>query len=165
MFLARSITRSKWEAKNGLQPGEIPADAITGDLRTKENSLSFWLCEPNDQEELNDVALAISATRDSVAKIELVWLEREELEASGQFFDETPGQTPVLDLVDRHLDLRRLDGERLGRLALHVQNAISMDRYKRMSRRQVRDILGAAVLEGRVRLENLSQKIQIELQR
>ena len=41
MFVARMITRAKWDPKPELQTGEISADAVTGDLRTRYNSLSF----------------------------------------------------------------------------------------------------------------------------
>ena len=31
MFLARKITRAKWDAEQGMAEGEISADAVTGD--------------------------------------------------------------------------------------------------------------------------------------
>ena len=34
MFLARKITRAKWNPQKGLSEGEIVADAVTADLRT-----------------------------------------------------------------------------------------------------------------------------------
>ena len=35
MFLARKITRAKWSNKAELSADEIPADAVTADLRTR----------------------------------------------------------------------------------------------------------------------------------
>ena len=43
MFLARKISRAKWPATRELSVSEIPADAVTGDLRTQNNALSFFL--------------------------------------------------------------------------------------------------------------------------
>ena len=66
MFLARKITRAKWNPKNGLSAGEIPADAVTVDLRTRENSLSFWRCGLGEKEQVEEAALAIAAAGDRV---------------------------------------------------------------------------------------------------
>ena len=42
--LARKISRAKWEATKDLGDGEIQADAVSADLRTMGNTLSFWRC-------------------------------------------------------------------------------------------------------------------------
>ena len=44
MFLARKVSLAKWSKKDELAEGEIPADAVTADLRTQDNKLSFWRC-------------------------------------------------------------------------------------------------------------------------
>ena len=49
-----------------MSAGEISADAITGDLRTQGNSLSFWQCGIAEQDKLEEAALAIAAGRDSI---------------------------------------------------------------------------------------------------
>lgn len=114
MFLARSIRRSKWPVKIEVILDEIPADAITGDLRTSDNSLSFWHCDSSDNDDIEDAVLAISSGRYSVQKVELIWLSRPQLESAGQDLAQTDGSTPVADLVDSHVDVRSLDYQRLG---------------------------------------------------
>jgi hypothetical protein len=64
MFLARMITRPKWQPKQGLASDEIPADAITADLRTSNNVLSFWQCGEATDPEISTAVLAIAAGRD-----------------------------------------------------------------------------------------------------
>ncbi|HVQ74450.1 MAG TPA: hypothetical protein VMT79_02820 [Candidatus Binatia bacterium] len=39
--LVRKVTRAKWERREELGQGEIPSDAISADLRTTDNALSF----------------------------------------------------------------------------------------------------------------------------
>lgn len=86
MFLARKITRAKWTHKRGqLAKGEIAADAVTADLRTQDNALSFWRCPAEARDDIEKAALAIAATRDRVDKIEIVWLTEDELLAAGQY--------------------------------------------------------------------------------
>ncbi len=165
MFLARKITRAKWVHKKGqLAEGEIAADAVTADLRTQDNSLSFWRCPTGTKDELEKVALAIAATRDRVEKIEIVWLAENELLDTGQYLKDTEGQTPVLELTQLHVDVCRLDYVRLGKVAHHIINAIENKRYCRLSRRCVTDLLAAAVLQEQVQLAHLQEGVATEVQ-
>ena len=52
MFLARKISLAKWSKKGELEVGEIAADAVTADLRTQDNKLSFWRCGDGESKRL-----------------------------------------------------------------------------------------------------------------
>ena len=69
MFLARKITQAKWRPKAGFAEGEIAADAVTVDLKTQDNSLSFWRCPTETTQDLEKAVLAIAATRNTVLLI------------------------------------------------------------------------------------------------
>ncbi len=75
MFLARKITRAKWKTREELSAGEISADAVTADLKTQGNALSFWQCHTATNSDVEEAALAIAAARDRVARLDVVWLE------------------------------------------------------------------------------------------
>ncbi len=165
MFLARKITRAKWNPKNGLSAGEIPADAVTVDLRTRENSLSFWRCGLGEKEQVEEAALAIAAAGDRVDRLDLVWLTDDELGADGQTWSDTDGQTPVTDLIRRHVDVYRLDYVRLGNVASRVVTALTEQRYCRLPKRRVTNLLAAAVREGRVALTDLREGVRIEVRK
>lgn len=163
MFLARKITRAKWEAKQELSTGEISADAITGDLRTQDNSLSFWQCGIGDKTKLEEVALAIAAGRDTVAKLEIVWLADDDLRDDGQILKNTEGRTPVADLAKLHVDVCALDYARLGKIAHRVVTAIKEKRYLRLTKLRIKKLLTIAVDQGRIGIEDLEDKIQVEV--
>ena len=129
MLVARMITRSKWEPKPGIRAGEIGADAVTGDHRTQGNALSFWRCTSGTKDDFQDAALAIATGRDDVAKVEIVWLEDEDLKADGQSFLDTDGRTPIPDLVERHVDVHKLDYDRLGKVARRIVSALSKEQH------------------------------------
>ena len=74
MFLARKISLAKWSKTGELEVGEIPADAVTLDLKTQDNKLSFWRCGDGERAGVNEAALAIAAACDRVDKIAVVWL-------------------------------------------------------------------------------------------
>jgi len=104
LYLARKITRSKWDPKPYTGEG-VRADAITSCLRTQEDSLSFWRCnhDPLDVKEVI-LALALGEKRDRLDKIEIVLLEQKRLISDGFVFKPTDGDTLVSDLRARHLE-------------------------------------------------------------
>ncbi len=160
MFLARKISGAKWEKRPEFAQDEIPADAVTTDLRTKQNALSFWRCGGGETTDVEDVALAIAAAADRIEKVDVVWLPTEQLLEDRQTFMDSPGMTPVADLVDSHVDLSRLDLVRLGRLANRVVEAIGAGRSQRVPRARVKSLLVNAVLTNRIEPERLSEKIR-----
>ncbi|TVR63975.1 MAG: hypothetical protein EA420_06150 [Candidatus Competibacteraceae bacterium] len=82
-YLARKITRPKWESREGFAAGEIPADAVTADLRTTGNTLSFWTCEPPPDDGIRAVVLALATGADRLDRMDLVWVEEEAFRANG----------------------------------------------------------------------------------
>ena len=163
MFVARKISRAKWDKHPDFAEGEIPADAVTTDLRTKKNALSFWRCGGGRTEDIEDAALAIAAAGDRIDKVEMVWLTTKGLLEDHQTVEDRPGRTPVADLVESHVDLRRLDFVRLGRLANRVVEALGAGRYERLSKARVKSLLINAVRQDRIDPEQLSQNIRRDL--
>ena len=165
VFLARKITRAKWEAKEDFADGEIPADAVTTDLRTSGNSLSFWQCGSGSKNEVEEAALALAAASRHVDKVEIVWLSEDDLATDGQKWNETEGRTPVRSLISRHVDVSLLDYERLGRIAHRIVASMQESRYCRLTRKRVASLLATAVQEGEVELSQLEERVQEEVQK
>lgn len=163
MVVVRMITRSKWEPKLDDQVGEIPADAVTGDLRTQGNTLSFWRLSSGTEEHLEDVVLAIAAGRNEIDKVEIVWFDKDDLLNDGLTLVHTDGNTPIGDMIKLHADVPQLDYTRLGKIARRIASAIASDRYHRKTRARVRQLLVSAVEGQRLNIEDLSEKVQIEI--
>ena len=166
MLLARKITPSKWKKLEGLSSGEIPADAITFDLRTKLNSLSFWECNetPNQDEYPEDIALAMAAAGSHIEGVEIVWFVSDELENDGQEIRHSDGKTPVTDMVERHVDAFHLDGVRLLRIAGKIADSIQRENKHRFTKARVEGLLVEAVKQDRVKLVELNPNIQTRIQ-
>lgn len=165
MFLARKITQAKWRPREGFAEGEIAADAVTVDLKTQDNSLSFWRCPTETTEDLEKAVLAIAATRNRVEKIEIVWLIDDDLQNDCQTLENTEGDTPVLELKELHVDVCRLDYVRLGKVAIRIATALENCRWRRITKGRVRELLVEAVKQKRVELADLQQSIQTEVQK
>lgn len=160
MFLARKISRAKWNAHRELSAGEISADAVTADLRTENNSLSFWQCGTGAKSEVEEAVLAMAAARDRVEKLDVVWVSRDELQAEGQTVNDTHGRTPVTGLITLHVDVSRLDYERLGRVARRIVTSIEEERCLRLTKTRVKGLLETAVKQGRIDPNELSDHIR-----
>ncbi|MFO8071442.1 MAG: hypothetical protein R6V85_06165 [Polyangia bacterium] len=159
------VTRAKWDSKTGLAEAEIPADAISVDLKTRGNTLSFRKCGDAEADAVELATLALAARRDKVEKVELVWVPDDVLSSRGVHLDETPGDTPVSAMVDEHVDAVRLDYSRLGLVADRINEALAADSYKRWTRSQVRTVLVRGIELGRLQLEDLADEVREEVQK
>ena len=159
MFLARKITRAKWE----LVQDRISADAVTGDLRTRGNSLSFWQCGKGQKTDVEEAALAIAAGQDRVDRLDIVWLPDHRLADGDQEIIPTRGKTPVPELANRHVDVRRLNYVKLGVVANLVHTAIEDGQYVRLPKAHVKKLLIEAASKGRIDTEGMSKDLQAEV--
>ncbi len=164
MFLVRKISRAKWEPKEGLSAEEISADAVTVDLRTRDNSLSFWKCKSDSDKSVEDVALAIASKAQCVEKVDLVWVADGKLRDDGQILKDTDGETYVEDLVKKHVDVCMLDYVRLGKVARLVAAAIKANQYRRLTKRRIAQLLATAVEQGRINFDDLEEGVKTKVQ-
>lgn len=160
-MLARKISLAKW--KNPEWGAEIPADAVTGDLRTSGNALSFWTIGTPTRGELEQVVLALASTADRIDKIDLTWVDRDTLASEGIDLEATPGETPVEALRGRHVDLARLDLGRLGRVATLVSQAVAGNQHQRWTKNEVLRILVAAARRQDFDPAKLTRAVQEEV--
>lgn len=165
-YIVRKISRAKWEPKEELGVDAISADAVTVDLRTTGNCLSFWECsDPNDREELKEIALALAtpANRESdrVDKIDLAWIEKKAVEDKGIRLERSKGDTKIAYLRSKHIDAIHLDLEKIGILAKLFAHSVRKDnQYFRFTQAKVRKILSEAVQNGHISLDDLPEKIR-----
>lgn len=167
MFLARKISRAKWDtqgnADRGLAVGDISADSVTGDLRTRENTLSFWRCDTDTDAAVDEAALAIAAAGERLDRLDIVWLAHDELQEDGHTLRDTEGRTPVADLTHRHVDVCRLDYVRLGTVARRVAAAIEARRCRRLTKVRVKRLMVTAVQQRRIVLDELADRLRAEV--
>ncbi len=167
MFLARKISEAKWRTSQEPEwsDGEIPADAVTIDLKTRENTLSFWRCGDGSDSEVEEAALAMAASGDHIETVVIVWLSEEDLESAGLRLAASEGETTIEDLVSRHVDTLHLDYVRLGEVARFVASAIAEGRLRRIKRKNVKGLLLRALRDGRARLDDFEDRVREELRK
>ncbi len=67
---------------------------ITNDIRVTDDCLSFWTCDPSHLPSLEQVVLALAATRDTVDRLDLVWIEEAAIQKIPLRIVATEGDTP-----------------------------------------------------------------------
>ena len=163
MILVRKYAPAKWKPLQEIPQGEISADAVTIDLQTSKNTLSFWRCSSGENDELDEPALAIAAAKDHIEVIDLFWIPQKALSEENLTMQETTGKTPVKDLENRHVDVVSLDYKQLGKVARHAAAAIKNQRCRRITRKEVKNLLIVAVHQQRVRLDDLKEHVRAKL--
>lgn len=163
-YLARKISRAKWQIKPFMTQREISADAITGCLRTFGNKLSTWRCGPETQD-VKEVVLALAAAMERLETFDVVLLARTDLVHDGFRLEESEGETHVKDLRGRHVDIAQLTSTKLCRLGEHVATKVraNSDCY-RFTRAQVKKIVCEAIENGRASLKHLHERLQQDIE-
>jgi hypothetical protein len=160
--LARKITRAKWDARGELADGEIPADAVTVDLRTTGNTLSFWSCDAGTDVGLKAALIALATGAEHIETIDIAWVTQQDLEQKELEVLPTEGETPVASLRARHVDVVRLDLVRHGIVARIVSLAVA-NHHVRWRRPEVRAALVDAVRGELVSLEDVKPTLRNEV--
>lgn len=128
MWLARKIESKKWERISHSKDGSVVgADAVTT-LRSKGQCLSFWeVSDITDQNQINETFVAICSTMENPDKVEIALLSKEALQ--NEFtVTQTPGETALLGVENRHYDMHTISGMDAVRLAeLIMSNNIDVD--------------------------------------
>lgn len=144
---------------------EVASDVVHKELRTKENTLSFWLTATSPARPAwEDAALAIVGGLTTVEAIDIAWLPRSAMERNGVQFEPSDGRTRILRLKSNHFDAVLLDAHRLAFVATELAAAIrDRGHVRRLTRAELLELLSQAVDDGHVGLTSLPKQIQGQL--
>lgn len=163
-YLVRKISRAKWNPKPEDGIDSIQADAVTSDLRTNGNRLSFWKCFEENEDELQEALLALAGTLERPDKIDIAWLKTNDIVNESIEVEETTGITTIQDLQNRHVDVKNLDLQRICYLAKLLCKSIrDEEKFKRFSKKDILKILHNAIKKERLSLEMLPEAFSKEL--
>jgi|GEM_PF-960105 len=165
-FFIRKISRAKWETEGRFASGQIPADAVTADLRTRNNSMSLWhIDKPSNDNELCDIALAFVAAADRIETMDLAWVDKEFFESNRIIIESSDGRTPVVSLRQYHADAINVDLTRLSAVATGIAAAIKINQYKRFTKRELKKIIVDAIDKELISIDVLNQKVKEEIRK
>lgn len=160
MFFSRKIAKAKWEkAKeacgNSIDIDEFPADTLTADLRTSQNTLSLWCVE-----NLDDVVLAMMSNDQSkLETINILYLE----DISGLKTHDTPGNTTIDALQSKHKDIYNLNYRDLGVVAKKFLGAYVNNNCKTYYRKDIKKILNDAISKHKIDKTKFNESVRTAL--
>lgn len=165
MIIRKIDAITKWnspKAVNRLDP-TVPGDTLS-ELRTKENKLSVWLA--NTQEDIEDAVAALSLSRDNTERLCLLVLDEARLSAIDidvKFDEEGDAQGASEEILKKHRNLVELDHKRLGLLAEYmIEQARVAENRKTFTESKVVGILnkykGNKIEPGKVK-KNILEKL------
>ena len=164
MYLARKVSLAKWLDRCDRPSGLVTADAVTADLRTSGNTLSFWRCDNAETSSVEEIALVLAAEANRIDKVDVALVLEKEIRDAGHKLCDTPKGSRVEELVHKHVDVCELDFSSLMNIAVQVRRAASSSRLKRVKRRRVRDLLLEAVVCEKLDLSQLEDDVRSELE-
>jgi hypothetical protein len=156
-LLVRKIERAKWMQKDVVNGATPSADAVTGSLRTKNNTLSVWQIENLD--ELEDAVIAFVCQGQHLDTVDVVSFTESALSERKLGFRNTPAKTPHRKFVERHYDVCDLDYDSLGRFSLVIVDCLRKESIVRFTHKQLKDLVRQAVADGRVAIEDLNKNV------
>jgi hypothetical protein len=162
---ARKFSRAKWERPAFISDSDIPADAITVCLRTQDNKLSLWDCS-DDQTSVEETVLALATgpKYDSLEKMHVTTLVISDMESQGLSLANSPGDTAVEDLRERHSEIVNLTLNQLTKFAkLMATNIYTNEHCFLFTRKDVARIIKTAMSQQRLDGQKLNPKLLSQL--
>lgn len=165
-YLVSKITRAKWEPGDELAQDDIPADAVTADLRTSSNTLSFWQLEtPSNDDEIRRIALVLATAADRIDRMDLTWIDKNGPSSQSMSIKPSEGRTPVESLRSNHVDVTKLDLGRLSRVATWIAEALTRHQHRRFTRKEIIEIIVEAVRDNLVLINDLCPTVKEEIEK
>jgi len=160
-LLIRKIEKAKWMQNDIVGGEDVSADAITNCMKTKGNTLSTW--EISEESDISDAVLAIVSVHQHLDTIDIVCLKRSSLESQGLKLQSTPGNTPVKDLINQHVDISDLTYRSLGTVAEQIVQEIKCEKVVRYTKGMIKRLLNGAIDLGRVQKDDLHEYLRNKL--
>ncbi len=163
-FYIRKISPAKWPQKGeNIAVDHVRADAITGDIRTTQDTISLW--RTDTEEELPQAVLALASGGDQMVTQNVLLIPEEMLLKYGFALDETDGNTPVDSLVKTHRDIINVNYASLGKIAQLTMEAINADAIRTVTKKEVKKLIVNAYKNGEINRDRLKDRMRQEIEK
>jgi hypothetical protein len=165
MIVRKIDAITKWNNPQSVNRPDptVPGDTLS-ELKTKENKLSVWLA--NTEEDIEDAVAALSLSRDDTNRLCFLVLDEDKLSSFDiAVLDDQKGdaQGASEEILNKHRNLVELDHKRLGLLAEYmIQQASDTNNRKTFTETEVKQILNK--YKGtKIEVKNVKERISRKL--
>lgn len=126
MLIRGIASLARWDGTTHVNRSDATtAGDVISDLRTRNNTLSVW-CADSD-EDINDAIVAMSLNRTGLSKIVALLIDEADLNAmqiscSDEIIGDAPGA--IESIKKKHRDLLEIDYKRLGDLSGYMMKIV-----------------------------------------
>jgi len=140
---------------------DVPADAVTSEFRTKNNTLSIWRVADKAAPEHGILAIALSSS--VIEAMDFVLFDEDAVNDEGLSAIRTdPGKNPYLCAAGRHFDISDMRLRSLSSLCLIYKNKSCIIKK---TKKELRDLIETAYDKGRIDLEAANDGIRKDLKK
>ena len=157
-YAARKVKRARWERAASSAEESFFAEAIKSDLTDETGTLSFWKCDDTEQG-VTQVILAIASAHAHLETTDVILVPLADLTEAAASVTPTTGRTPFTAMADRHIDVAA-NSAQIALIAALFVKAINANQCRRMTRRQIRNGIAQAVLDGSIAPGDLAPGIR-----
>ena len=133
----RAISQNKWLTL--FSNNNYSGDAITGDLRTSNNTLSIWRIDETNVNCIDDYCIITALNRDSLAKVVYVILDDEELKKFT--LNQVDGVCEAFidsDIKKNHYDLINIGYKELGDFAKLISEKVQKGQFTILTKSEMK---------------------------
>lgn len=150
-------------SKTMLYDGSFSSgDILFKELRTTKNTLSIWSF--TNEQELNDVLVAIALNRDNIQKLNYMILDDDEISRLGILVEPEQGIADGLidtAILDRHHNLTKIDFWRLGFVSEYfIELAKDEQRHSSITEKELFGLIKQYVDSGKVSYDQMKPSIR-----
>ena len=122
-----------------------------------------WRCDTPSNGEIRTTVLALATAAERVDRMDLVWLEENLLRCQNMCIIQRDGRTPLVSIRKKHVNLERLDLNRLSKVAELLSQSFDQNFYRRFTRSEVLKIIVDAVQQDLILPNQLQPKVKSEV--
>lgn len=156
-LMVRMVNKAKWD----VSYDPVNADAITLCLKTRNNTLSFWVVESEAQ--VDEGVLAIAAANQNLDAIDIVVVDSDDFTSRDIKIIESDGHTACTDLVSNHRDLAELNVRHLESVSEVIGRKIRDNKVVRYNMSKLRKLIEDAIEAKRIDCNKLHEGIKKKL--
>lgn len=140
---------------------DIEADTVVADLKTKNNKLSVWAVETD--EDLNNAFIALGSNCQNLCSIWAVKIAPSDLDEFS--IDEEEGDTPTNGINQNHRNITELTYISLGYVITSLLHSLQTNLVVKKTKTEMKSLLYEAYRDGKINVEALSPGVYKEIKK